>query len=332
MARPRLDSAHYVQGTLAKDLAVLSKAITLVESNLPEDQPLATEIVEACLPHSGHSLRVGITGSPGVGKSTFIEAFGLYLCDVLELRVAVLAIDPSSARSQGSILGDKTRMEQLSRHPNAYIRPSPSGGTLGGVHRATRETIILVEAAGYDVVLIETVGVGQSETAVRSMVDFFLLLIQAGAGDELQGIKRGIVEMADTLLVTKADGPLLHAAELARAQYAQALHYFPANDSDMHPQTLTCSALEGKGLAEVWQLLQHFRETTQASGYWARNRQQQQQQWLLAALEQAVLAQFFARPGLNQALQLSLAQVAAGKLTPTRAVNALLEAAGSKSF
>ena len=332
MARTRLDSAHYVQGILAKDLALLSQAITLVESNLPEDQALATEIVEACLPHSGHSMRVGITGSPGVGKSTFIEAFGLYLCDALKQKVAVLAIDPSSTRTQGSILGDKTRMEQLGRHGSAYIRPSPSGGTLGGVHRATRETILLVEAAGYDIVLVETVGVGQNETAIRSMVDFFLLLIQAGGGDELQGIKRGIMEMADALVVTKADGPLLHAAELARSQYAQALHLFPPNPSGMATQALTCSAVENKGLSEVWHLIQDYRAITQTSGYWVHNRQQQQQQWLKAALEQAVLAQFFLQPGLKQALQLSLDQVAAGNLTPTRAVKALTDRYTPKSF
>ena len=241
----------YVDGILKGDRVALSKAITLVESALPKHQELAQQIIAACLPHSGKALRLGITGVPGAGKSTFIEALGMYLCRK-DHKLAVLAIDPSSQRSKGSILGDKTRMEELSIHPNAFIRPSASAGTLGGVARKTRETVILCEAAGYDTIFIETVGVGQSETAVHSMVDFFLLILISGAGDELQGIKRGIMEMADGIAVNKADGDNVLRAERAAAECRTALHLFPMPDSGRETKVLTCSSLTGLNVDAVW--------------------------------------------------------------------------------
>ncbi|OYT17556.1 MAG: methylmalonyl Co-A mutase-associated GTPase MeaB, partial [Bacteroidetes bacterium 4572_77] len=239
------EASYYVEGILKGNRSILSKAITLVESNLQVHRVLAQEIIEACLPHSSNSVRIGITGVPGVGKSTFIEAFGSFLTQDLHKRLAVLAIDPSSQRSKGSILGDKTRMEKLTNDDLAFIRPSPSAGSLGGVAQKTHESIILCEAAGFEVILIETVGVGQSETAVHGMVDFFLLLMLAGAGDELQGIKRGIMEMADALIINKADGENKQKAALARQEYANALHLFPAAQSGFDPKTQTCSAYTG---------------------------------------------------------------------------------------
>ena len=249
--RPALTTAQYVEGILAGDITVLSQAITLVESNLPEHYEQAQEIIERCLPRSGNSVRIGITGVPGAGKSTFIEAIGNMVTS-LGHRLAVLAIDPSSERSGGSILGDKTRMESISSNPDVFIRPSPSAGSLGGVARKTRETVILCEAAGFDTIFIETVGVGQSETAVHSMVDLFMLLQISGAGDELQGIKRGIMEMADLVVITKADGENIRKAELAKAQISNALHLFPEPESGCRPQVFTCSAVDGSGLSEIW--------------------------------------------------------------------------------
>ena len=236
----RLTPDQYQQGILSGNRLVLSRAITLAESTLPADQELARQVLEAVLPHTGKSVRVGITGVPGVGKSTFIEAFGQHFT-TQGRKLAVLAIDPTSQRSKGSILGDKTRMEQLSVNPKAYIRPSPAGQSLGGVTNATRQAMLLCEAAGFDTIFIETVGVGQSETAVHSMTDFFLLLMLAGAGDELQGIKRGIMEMADALVITKADGENMRKATAAKAEYQSALHLFPAAESNWSPKVLTCS-------------------------------------------------------------------------------------------
>ena len=241
----------YVEGILSGNRTILSQAITLIESSLPKHYEEAQSIIEKCLPYSSNSLRIGITGVPGAGKSTFIERFGLYLT-TQERKLAVLAIDPSSSQTKGSILGDKTRMEQLSVHPGAYIRPSPSAGTLGGVARKTRETIILCEAAGYDTILVETVGVGQSETSVHSMVDVFLLLMLAGAGDELQGIKRGIMEIADIIAITKADGQNKPNALAARSLYENALHLFPPNPSGWKPRVQTCSARMNEGIRELW--------------------------------------------------------------------------------
>ena len=261
-----LPAARYVEGICAGDRGLLSRSITLVESSLPEHQLVAQQIIEGCLPYSGNSLRIGITGVPGAGKSTFIEALGTYLTGMGK-KLAVLAIDPSSARSKGSILGDKTRMETLANDANAFIRPSPAAGSLGGVARKTRESIILCEAAGFDTIFVETVGVGQSEIAVHAMVDFFLLLMISGAGDELQGIKRGIMEMADGIAINKADGDNINAATRARAEYANALHLFPPHPSGWEPRVLTCSALNGSGISDVWAMISEYKVKMISSGF-----------------------------------------------------------------
>lgn len=258
---------------------VLSRAITLVESSLPFDQMLAEKVMEGILPHSGKSIRIGITGVPGVGKSTFIESFGKIIVEKGH-KLAVLAIDPSSQKSGGSILGDKTRMESLSADKRAYIRPSPAGATLGGVSARSREAMILCEAAGHDVILIETVGVGQSEIAVKGMVDFFLLLMLAGAGDELQGIKKGIIEMCDALIINKADGDNVEAAKRAKREYANALHLFPAKENGWVPQVKTCSAMEKSGLEAVWEMIVDFKDRMSANRYIESNRQEQRVNWM----------------------------------------------------
>jgi LAO/AO transport system kinase len=265
---------EYVTGIISGNRTILSQAITMVESALPEHHVTAQAIIEKCLPYSSKSIRIGITGVPGAGKSTFIESLGLHITGVGR-RLAVLAIDPSSDQSKGSILGDKTRMAQLGIHPNAFIRPSPSAGTLGGVARKTRETIILCEAAGFDTILVETVGVGQSEIAVNSMVDFFLLLMLAGAGDELQGIKRGITEMADLIAITKADGPNKIVADGARVLYQNALNLFPAKPSGWKPQVHTCSAKQNTGIVELWEIIMEYVKFTGLSGYFEQQRKQQ---------------------------------------------------------
>jgi LAO/AO transport system kinase len=264
----------YVKGILEGNRTVLSRAITMIESENPAHIAMAQTIIERCLPHSGNSLRIGITGVPGVGKSTFIESFGGMLT-AQGHKLAVLAIDPSSERTKGSILGDKTRMETLSVDPNAFIRPSPSGSALGGVARKTRESIILCEAAGFDIIIVETVGVGQSETAVKSMVDFFLLLMLAGAGDELQGIKRGIMEMADGLVINKADGDNLHKARMAASQYRAALKLFPKNENGWDVPVEVCSALEGFALDKVWQIISDFVSLTRGNGSFEKTRNAQ---------------------------------------------------------
>ncbi len=292
MRRQDPSARHFVDGILAGDRSLLSRAITLVESRLPAHAAKAQAIVEGCLPHSGNSIRVGITGVPGVGKSTFIEALGMHLIEARSQKIAVLAVDPSSQFSGGSILGDKTRMERLSAHLDAFIRPSPSGGSLGGVTRRTRETVILCEAAGFRNVLIETVGVGQSETAVASMVDFFLLLMLAGAGDELQGIKRGIMEMADLLAINKADGNNRDRANAARAEYQTALRMFPPTASGWQPRALTCSALTNAGIPEIWDaVVDHHRLVTR-SGYLQERRQSQLVDWLEAAIADQIQDSF----------------------------------------
>jgi len=260
-----LSAENLSGGIRAGDPVALARAITLVESTAPQHAAEATNLMRLLLPHRDHSVRIGITGVPGVGKSTFIEAIGLYLCEKGH-RVAVLAVDPTSVVSGGSILGDKTRMEKLSRHPSAYIRPSPSGGALGGVTRKTRETITLCEAAGYDVILVETVGVGQSEIAVRSMTDFFLLLALTGAGDELQGLKKGIVEMADAIAVTKVDGDNMAAAEKLKIELCQVLQVLTPVTAGWKPEVLTCSAIKGTGIAEIWSLVERFRSEMKSSG------------------------------------------------------------------
>jgi len=272
--RKKYSVDEYVSGIIAGNITILSQAITMLESALPEHYNTAQLIIEKCLPYSAKSLRIGITGVPGAGKSTFIESFGLLLTG-MGRKLAVLTIDPSSEQTKGSILGDKTRMEKLSTHPYAYIRPSPAAGTLGGVARKTRETIILCEAAGFDTILVETVGVGQSETEVQSMVDFFLLLMLAGAGDELQGMKRGIMELADLVAITKADGTNQLFAEGAKITYQNAIHLFPPKPSGWRPQVVTCSARNNSGINELWEIIMDYVRMTRESGYFEEFRKQQ---------------------------------------------------------
>ena len=309
-----LSAEEFARGVRAGDPTVLARAITLVESTAPQHAAIAADLMKLLLPHRDNSVRIGITGVPGVGKSTFIEAFGLYLCETGH-RVAVLAVDPTSAISGGSILGDKTRMEKLSRHPSAYIRPSPSGGALGGVTRKTRETITLCEAAGYDVILVETVGVGQSEIAVRSMTDFFLLLALTGAGDELQGIKKGIVEMADAIAVTKADGDNLVAAEKLKLELAQVLHFLTAATAGWEPKVLTCSALQGNGIPEVWQSVERFRAEMKGSGEWDARRMGQVQEGLIEFAREQVMAGMMQSAVVQDALGKLGVEVASGAMT-----------------
>ncbi|WP_159517675.1 methylmalonyl Co-A mutase-associated GTPase MeaB [Sunxiuqinia indica] len=290
--RKLLTPDEYVEGILAGNRTTLSQAVTLVESAKKEHQEVAQEIITKCLPHSGNSLRIGITGVPGVGKSTFIESMGKYITK-RGGKLAVLAIDPSSERSKGSILGDKTRMEELSSDPNAYIRPSPSAGSLGGVARKTRETIVLCEAAGFDTIFIETVGVGQSETMVHSMVDFFLLLMLAGAGDELQGIKRGIMEMADVITINKADGNNIDKAEMARVQYKNALHLFPPTDSGWKPEVLTCSAIRHVGIDKVWMTILKYVELVKKNSYFQHKRNEQSKFWMYETINDRLKSDFY---------------------------------------
>ncbi|MPQ47579.1 methylmalonyl Co-A mutase-associated GTPase MeaB [Marinifilum sp. N1E240] len=290
--RRKYSIEDYVKGILAGDRGILSQAITLIESSKYEHQKIAQEIIERCLPYSGKSVRIGITGVPGAGKSTFIEAFGKHVTGQGN-KLAVLAIDPSSERSKGSILGDKTRMEELSVDANAYIRPSPSAGSLGGVARKTRESLILCEAAGFDTILIETVGVGQSETAVHSMVDFFLLIKIAGAGDELQGIKRGIMEMADAISINKADGNNVHKAQLARVQFENALHLFPQSPSGWTPKVLTCSSLEKTGIDTIWDNILEYCSHTQQNGYFEQRRSEQAKYWMYETINEQLKDGFY---------------------------------------
>ena len=297
-----LTTGEYVAGILAGNITVLSQAITLVESANPEHYAQAQEIIEQCLPHAGRSVRIGITGVPGAGKSTFIEAIGGMVTS-LRHKLAVLAIDPSSERSGGSILGDKTRMESICHNPDVFIRPSPSAGSLGGVARKTRETVVLCEAAGFDVIFIETVGVGQSETAVHSMVDLFMLLQIAGAGDELQGIKRGIMEMADLMVITKADGENVHRAELARTQFQGALRLFPMPESGWKPRVHTSSALTGAGLEEVWKAVEEFLDHTQANGFFRHNRNRQNKYWMYESINEALRNSFYHNPAIETAIE-----------------------------
>jgi len=285
-------AAEYAEGILKGNRTILSQAVTLLESLKPEHQAVAQEVIEKCLPYTGKSTRLGITGVPGAGKSTFIEAMGMNLVNDNHC-LAVLAIDPSSERSKGSILGDKTRMEQLSSHPNAFIRPSPSAGSLGGVARKTRETIMLCEAAGFDTIFVETVGVGQSETAVHSMVDFFLFLQVAGTGDELQGIKRGIMEMADGITINKADGTNVDRVNLTKAQLTSALHLFPLPESGWSPKVLTCSALNGINIDGVWEMITESIAFVKESGYFDRKRLNQSKYWMYESINDQLKSHFY---------------------------------------
>ena len=308
---------------LDREKTGLSKGITLIESSRQQDQEKAGALVEKCLPYANKSIRIGITGVPGVGKSTFIESFGSYLAE-MGRKVAVLAVDPTSSLSGGSILGDKTRMETLVHHPNAFIRPSPSGDSLGGVARKTRESIILCEAAGFDTVLIETVGVGQSETTVHSMTDFFLLLKLAGAGDELQGIKRGIIEMADTIVINKADGENRKPAEKARSEFKRALHLYPPKESGWKPTVSLCSALNNEGIAEVWNMITSFEELVRTNEYFQHKRRQQNKFWLLQTINEHLKSRFYNRPEIRQALKEQLEAVENNETTPFAAARLLL--------
>lgn len=285
--RKRPTFADYLEGIKRHDKIILAQAITLVESQLPADIDLAEKIIEAILPLTGNSIRIGITGPPGVGKSTFIESFGEFLTHAGK-KIAVLAIDPSSTITKGSILGDKTRMENLSRNANAFIRPSATGNTLGGVANATKETILLCETAGFDVILIETVGVGQSEVAVRDMVDFFLLLVLAGAGDELQGIKKGIMEMADGIVVTKADGDNVKRAQRAKLDLQNALHLFNTPPSQWLPRVVTSSAITNQGIEDIWKMIEQYADVTKQNDFFTINRQQQDVAWFQASLQRMI--------------------------------------------
>ncbi|MBD5194753.1 MAG: methylmalonyl Co-A mutase-associated GTPase MeaB [Bacteroidales bacterium] len=300
--RPRLSAGDYVEGILKGNVTVLGQAVTLVESTVREHQQLAQEVIEKCLPYSGNSRRIGITGVPGAGKSTSIDVFGLHVLKDGG-KLAVLAIDPSSERTQGSILGDKTRMEKLSQHPSAFIRPSPSAGSLGGVARKTRETIVLCEAAGYNNIFVETVGVGQSETAVHSMVDFFLLIQLAGTGDELQGIKRGIMEMADGIAINKADGDNIERANLAAAQFRNALHLFPPTPSKWRPEVVTYSGYFELGVDKVWDMIDRYFDYVKKTGYFEQKRNEQEKYWMLETINEQLRNDFYNRPEIQALLQ-----------------------------
>ena len=319
----KLGVDEYIQGILANNRTIVGKAITLVESSLPEHQKLAQEVISRCLPYSGKSIRIGITGVPGAGKSTFIEALGKYLTGIGR-KLAILAIDPSSQRSKGSILGDKTRMEQLSVDPNAFIRPSPSGGVLGGVARKTHETIILCEAAGYDTIFVETVGVGQSETAVHSMVDFFLLLMIPGAGDELQGIKRGIIEMADTIIINKADGDNLSRAKRAATEYRNALHLIPLPESGWIPRVELCSALMNTGISLTWDIITEYVEFTRSNGFFVKKRNDQLRQTFYHTISEQLIDNFYNNAVIKEKLKTIEVQLAKSEINVYAAAQQLI--------
>ncbi len=321
--KKELSVDDFVAGITARNITVLSQAITLIESQNPVHYGKAQDIIERCLPYAGKSVRIGITGVPGAGKSTFIEAIG-GMVENIGRRLAVLAIDPSSQRSGGSILGDKTRMESISANPNIFIRPSPSAGSLGGVARKTRETIVLCEAAGFDVIFIETVGVGQSETAVHSMVDMFMMLQISGAGDELQGIKRGIMEMADLVAITKADGANKHKADLAKSQIQNALMLFPMPESGRRPNVVTCSSVEGNGLNEIWADIEDYVAFTRSNGYFDRNRRRQNKYWMYETIDQALRENFFRNPAVESSLETYEREVDENRTSPFTAARELL--------
>jgi len=318
-----MDEEYYIEGVLAGDRLKIARTITLIESALPAHQELARTIINRLLPHTGNSTRLGITGVPGAGKSTFIESFGTMLTQK-GLRVAVLAIDPSSSRSGGSILGDKTRMEKLAVNDNAFIRPSPSSGTLGGVAGKTRETMLVCEAAGFDVIIIETVGVGQSETTVASMVDFFLVLMIAGAGDELQGIKKGVLEVADAIVINKADGDNIPKAELAQKEYQAAMHLLMPHSPNWTVPVLTCSALESAGVEEIWNTVNNHRKAIQDSGEFTEMRKKQAHDWFGFLLDEGLRNWFYNDPDVKESLQEVLHDIKNDKLSPTAAAAKLL--------
>jgi len=322
--RRELSNEDLLKGILDQDQSLLSRAITLVESHAPRHQEQSRDLLEKCLPYSNKSIRIGITGVPGVGKSTFIENFGSLLVSKGK-KVAVLAVDPSSNISGGSILGDKTRMEQLVKEKNAFIRPSASGKTLGGVARKTREAIILCEAAGFDVILIETVGVGQSETAVHSMSDFFLLLKLAGAGDELQGIKRGIMEMADTIVINKADGENLKAAKIARNEFNRALHLYPVKESGWRPKAVLSSSITQEGIPELWEIISEYFIKVRENGYFDHKRKEQNKFWLMQTIEDSLKTMFFENSKVREELNKQMKLLDQNLTTPFEAARILLK-------
>ncbi len=319
----------FVKKILEGNISYLSRAITLVESTNPKHGDKASKILQACLPFASNAIRIGITGVPGVGKSTFIEAFGLYLIKKSK-KVAVLAIDPSSSINKGSILGDKTRMEQLVKAPNAYIRPSSAGDSLGGVARKTREAITLCEAAGFDTIIIETVGVGQSETAVHSMVDFFLLLKLSGAGDELQGIKRGVIEMADAIVINKADGDNLKKAKLAEAEFKRALHLYPLKKNNWQPKVTTCSAIDNIGIENVYAIIKAYLKLTKDNDYFNEKRNEQNKFWVFETINEQLKQDFYANKEVNKILQKVLEQVQQHQITPFNAAKKVLDSYKNK--
>lgn len=321
--KSKVNVKQLCESIIDRNITALSQSITLIESHAPQHQELVKQIISYCVPFSGKSVRIGITGVPGVGKSTFIEAFGKLLTATGK-KVAVLAIDPSSSVSGGSILGDKTRMEELVNNPLAFIRPSPAGKSLGGVARKTRESIILCEAAGFDVILIETVGVGQSETAVHSMTDFFLLLKLAGAGDELQGIKRGIIEMADAILINKADGKNKEAAQKAKQEFNRALHLYPPKASEWKPKVKLASALQGDGIQEVWKMIEAYIQLTTGNSFFQQNRIEQNKQWMLQRIEDQLKNNFFSDSAIKKELQVYLKKLENNKISPFEAADYLL--------
>ena len=320
----RFSTDELVNRIESSDLVGLSKGITLVESSLKADREQAEELLNRLLPKTGNSTRIGITGVPGVGKSTFIEVFGEHLINVHHKKVAVLAIDPSSQQTKGSILGDKTRMEKLAANPNAFIRPSASGKSLGGVANKTRESLLLCEAAGYDITIIETVGVGQSETMVKNMTDFFLLLMLPGAGDELQGIKRGIMEMADLLAINKADGDNMQKANLAKGAYKNALHLLPPHPYGWIPKVTTCSASEGTGIENIWGVISQYYSTLTNADHIQEIRKQQKEEWLNEALENRLIEDFLVHPEVKKQLPHLRKQVMDGLIIPSTATQKLI--------
>ncbi|MBS7528316.1 methylmalonyl Co-A mutase-associated GTPase MeaB [Fusibacter paucivorans] len=321
--RQTLSIDDYYNGVIENNLPVVAQAITLIESNAKKHFDISQELVQRLLPHSGNSIRIGISGVPGAGKSTLIEAFGLMLCEQGH-KVAVLAVDPSSSITGGSILGDKTRMEKLSRHQNAFIRPSPSAGMLGGVARKSRETMLLCEAAGYDVILVETVGVGQNEVTVRSMVDFFLLVLITGAGDELQGMKKGVMEICDCIAVNKADGDNIIRAKSAMTEFNNLLHYLRPATEGWASRAITCSALYQDGIEELWHLIETFRQTTEASGVYATRRQQQTLEWVFGMVIEQLKSRFYSHDGVKRAIPQLKTDLISGEITATKAVTQLM--------